>query len=104
MSVVETYTVIHCGECGVPFALNDAFIGERRKDHKTWYCPNGHSRYYPEKNDTEVAKAEVAQLERQLASKDEVLRSERKSHAVTKGKLTRAQNRLIAESLVGAAQ
>lgn len=101
IAVTQTYTVIHCGECGVPFALNDEFIRERRNDHKTWYCPNGHSRYYPEKNETEQAKAQVARLQRQLANRDEDLRAERAAHKVTerrraaaKGQLTKTKKRV----------
>lgn len=94
VTVVESYTTIHCGECGVPFALNDDFIRERRKDHRTWYCPNGHERWYPEKNETEQALAKAERLERQLASRDESLRYERHRHAVTKGQLTKVRNRI----------
>ncbi|CPT96795.1 hypothetical protein PP633_06125 [Mycobacteroides abscessus] len=93
---VATYTVVHCGTegCGVPFALNDEFIRQRRNDHKTFYCPNGHRRYYPQENETEKAKAAVRRLERQLANRDEDLRAAKVAHAVTKGKLTKTRNRI----------
>lgn len=95
-TAVGTFTVIYCGHegCGVPFALNDEFIRQRREDHKTWYCPNGHSRYYPRENETEKAKAAVRWLERQLANRDEDLRAAKVAHAVTKGKLTKTRNRV----------
>ncbi|SIE38084.1 Uncharacterised protein [Mycobacteroides abscessus subsp. abscessus] len=95
-TAVDTYTVIHCGHegCGVPFALNDEFIRQRREDHRTWYCPNGHSRYYPQMNETELAKARAARLERQLANREEDLRAAKAAHAVTKGKLTKTRNRI----------
>lgn len=91
-----TYTVIHCGHegCGVPFALNEEFIRQRRADHKTWYCPNGHRRCYPQKNETEEAKARASMLERELANRDEDLRAAKVAHAVTKGKLTKTRNRI----------
>lgn len=47
------YTVIECGECGVSFAMSDNYIAARRKDHRTWYCPNGHGRAYLGKNEAE---------------------------------------------------
>jgi hypothetical protein len=94
IAVTETYTIIHCGECGVPFALNDEFIAERRRDHRTWYCPNGHSRHYPQENETEKAKARARELERRLASREEDLRAERVSHDRTKGKLTATKGQL----------
>jgi uncharacterized Zn finger protein (UPF0148 family) len=100
IEVIETYSTIHCGECGVPFALNDEFIRERRKDHKTWYCPNGHARAYLGKNETELAKAEAERFRRQLESREADLRfeqrrlaNERKSHAATKGQLTKTRKR-----------
>lgn len=46
----QTYTntveIIECGECGVTFGLTEEYLKQRRKDHVTWYCPNGHKRYY----------------------------------------------------------
>lgn len=95
-TAVGTFTVIYCGHegCGVPFALHDEFIRQRREDHKTWYCPNGHPRYYPRENETEKAKAAVRRLERQLANRDEDLRAAKVAHAVTKGKLTKTRNRI----------
>lgn len=95
-TAVDTYTVIHCVRegCGVPYALNDEFVRLRRKDHKSWHCPNGHSQYYPHKNETEQEKAKVARLERQLANRDEDLRAAKAAHAVTKGKLTKTRNRI----------
>lgn len=95
-TAVGTFTVIYCGHegCGVPFALNDEFIRQRREDHETWYCPNGHPRYYPRENETEKAKAAVRRLERQLANRDEDLRAAKVAHAVTKGKLTKTRNRI----------
>ena len=50
-----------CGECGVVYATTKAFTNERRGDHKTFFCPNGHRRYYPQESKTE-------RLERQLKS------------------------------------
>lgn len=52
--------IISCGECGVPFGLDRDFMQERRKDHRTWYCPNGHSRHYPTENEAEKLRRELA--------------------------------------------
>lgn len=64
-----TYSIIECGHvgCGVSFALADAFIAARRDDHATWYCPNGHTRWYPEKNAVETERASRERAERQAA-------------------------------------
>lgn len=52
--------VRNCPECGIPYAVPDYFIPQRQKDHKTFYCPNGHQRYFPE------GESEAARLRRML--------------------------------------
>lgn len=37
----------HPGGCGIAYGLPEGFIEARRKDHKTWYCPNGCKAHYP---------------------------------------------------------
>lgn len=48
-------------DCGVVYGLTSEFIAARRKDHKTFHCPNGCSRHYPPPKQTEADK-----LRRQL--------------------------------------
>lgn len=55
---------VTCGTCGVAFSMTEAFHRLRKQDHETFYCPNGHPRYYPEKNDDEQ---KIEQLEKQVA-------------------------------------
>lgn len=38
---IEFY-LISCYECGVQFAINEKFDSNLRKNHKLFYCPNGH--------------------------------------------------------------
>lgn len=45
--------VVSCGECGVAFGLPRAFREARVRDHKTFFCPNGHQRYYAGETETE---------------------------------------------------
>jgi len=47
------YEVKACITCGVGYALPSDFIEDRREDHKSFYCPNGHKSYYPGKNEKE---------------------------------------------------
>lgn len=63
-----TMVLVECGGCGVPFCLSDSFISERRRDHKTWYCPNGCGRCYPAKNETEKLREEL-EKERAFSSR-----------------------------------
>jgi len=37
-----------CGECGIHFGLTTAMYDDLRKSGRTFYCPNGHGRYFPQ--------------------------------------------------------
>lgn len=52
-----------CGGCGIPYGLPEGFIAERKRDHKTWTCPNGCRRHYP-KGPTEAERKLKAAEER----------------------------------------
>ena len=50
------FEVEQCIRCEVTFALTVAYAKARRKDHKSFRCPNGHMQYYPAKSDLEKMK------------------------------------------------
>lgn len=54
-----------CGECGIEFAVAEKWLAERRNDHKTWYCPNGHPRVFRGESEAERLSRE---LERERAN------------------------------------
>jgi hypothetical protein len=56
-----------CSECGISYAIPESFVEQRRKDHKTFYCPNGHGRHFPQQSDEEILKDKIRQKENQLA-------------------------------------
>lgn len=89
--VVET-----CISCGVTFGLESEFQKQRKRDHGTWYCSNGHSMMYPGESDEERLKREL-KAERDHAA---ALRAERDqidaSRRAFKGQATRLRNRAIA--------
>jgi hypothetical protein len=96
----RTLVPITCSGCGVLFAMTTDYIAERRKDHKTWHCPNGCDQYYPSETPLEKqlreAKARL-EAERGWASRvEQDLAAERKQHASTKGQLTKAKKRASA--------
>lgn len=100
ITLTETYTLLDCGECGTPFAFPAAFVQRRREDHRTWYCPNGHTRWFPEKTDVELAlekrdreRERAERLQAQLKRREVDLQNERKQHSSTKGELTKARKR-----------
>jgi hypothetical protein len=94
LTIVEMYTVHCCTECGVDYAMTNAYEDRRRKDHRTFYCLNGHQQYYPQQNEAEKERARAERLERQLANRDEDLRSVRASLTATKGQLTKTRKRV----------
>jgi len=57
---------LKCCVCGIPYGLPDYFATQRRDDHKTFYCPNGHSEYYPAENETERLRRELADTNKRL--------------------------------------
>lgn len=51
--VTVEYTTNHCSSCAVPMHLPKSYFDARREDHKTFYCVNGHSQWFPHETDEE---------------------------------------------------
>lgn len=64
----ETLVALECGKCGVSFGMTETFYNRRRKDHKSWWCPNGCCRAYKGETDEE---REIRQLRSRAAYFDE---------------------------------
>lgn len=103
LSYVQAFTVIVCSYegCGVSFALNDEYISARRDDHQTWYCPNGHPRYYPGENKLEREQRLRQRAERAAANAQESARShraeaelQRRKAAAARGQVTKVKRRV----------
>lgn len=64
----ETYTVVRCGhqDCDIKFGMPDHFYNKRIKDHKNWYCPNGHIRHFASESEEEALRRQLAEKERML--------------------------------------
>lgn len=90
-----------CADCGMVFAFPAQLITKRRRDHQNFYCPSGHSNYFPGKSDLEQLqqqltdarleikraeyRAQTAQLEREAA---------RKELRATRGQMTKLRKRI----------
>lgn len=48
-----------CGECHIVFAATVDFWAKRRRDRKSWFCPNGHSRVFLGKTEEQRLKEEL---------------------------------------------
>lgn len=53
------FATYSCYTCGCVVALQDQFVKNRREDKNEWYCPNGHSQYFPGETDKERFKKEL---------------------------------------------
>ena len=82
-----------CITCGVIFGAPSSLIVQRKRDHKSVYCPNGHGFHYPGESDVERAerllKEEQARhkrtLERENEARLEREKAERKLKRVGRG-------------------
>jgi len=97
MTIQETTTFVveECCKCGMAFAMTADFRQRALDDRSIWwYCPRGHHQHYTGKTDAQKARERAERLERHVANQDEVIRSERAAHAVTKRKLTTTKGQL----------
>jgi hypothetical protein len=86
--------VIECSYCSMPFATSESWERQRRRDHKTFYCPNGHAQYFAGKSDVEKAQ-EKARDERERAARLQAeLDQTEASLAATKGVVTKQRKKL----------
>jgi hypothetical protein len=95
--------LVTCSECGVSFGLPTTWLTGRRSDHKTWYCPNGHTRYFPGKTKEEELRDElervrkIAEMERKTAAQLHADKQRlRRQVSAQKGVATRLRNKAIA--------
>jgi septal ring factor EnvC (AmiA/AmiB activator) len=98
MSDTLTYTTTlaktHCGACGVPFAMPSNLLTNARENSKIWFwCPNGHQLHCSE-DECDRLRTKNAQLERQLANRDEDVRAAKAALTATKGELTKVRKRI----------
>lgn len=62
-----TMELVHCCNCGVAFAMPTELDSAYRKNHKMFYCPNGHGQHYTGKTEAEKLKEE---LEKERSEKE----------------------------------
>jgi hypothetical protein len=100
-NTTTTYEVVCCGECGVQFAMTTEFRQARMNDHKVFWCPNGHRRYYSGENKEEELRRKLdqqsASFERERQSHQRTERSRKllaRQRAAAKGQVTKMRNRI----------
>ena len=55
VSILTTMEFLTCSVCGIRFAAPGFWLSKRRDDHEIFYCPSGHSQYFPAKSQAEIA-------------------------------------------------
>ena len=89
-----TFVVEDCCNCGIAFAMTKELQTRRLEDQRSFYCPNGHSQSYTGKTEAQKLREQVERLEIQRDHARDATDRERKSHAATKGQLTKMRNRV----------
>lgn len=93
--------VMECPTCGISHAIpelmqREAYSEGHGKVH--WYCPNGHRLSYPGPSQAEQKATRLqAEADREKAWRRDAekrVETERRSHAATKGQLTKTRKRI----------
>lgn len=68
VNITEQFVLITCykPDCGISWAMPKIWDRDRRDDHKTFYCPNGHEQGYIAKSDAEKLRGEILDLSNKL--------------------------------------
>lgn len=74
VTYTDTIQVIECTHegCGVKFGITQSFMNARQHDRKSFYCPNGHGRWYPGESDDEKIQRLAGQLDQERTRLSEV--------------------------------
>lgn len=96
--LVETpLKAIVCGKCGTVFAMSQALMIERKGNHQSFYCPNGHCRSFAQETEAEglrkALEAQVPKINAIKGERDRLLSQERK----LKSQITKLKKRLEAQ-------
>lgn len=101
LATTTTFEVDTCAECAIQFAYPTKFQQERRKDHRTFYCPNGHPLVFKAeteeerlKKELDRARAATADWRAEAARVEAEREREKRAHAATKGVLTKTRARI----------
>lgn len=100
---VETQLVTETccrSDCGILFAVPADWQARRRRDHTSFYCPNGHPQSYTAKTESEQLRDELERTKRSLGwETDRRKRAEEgamnlaRSRSALRGQVTRLKNK-----------
>lgn len=62
--------IVECITCGVIFAIPAQLDKQNQKEHKDFYCPNGHAEHYAGKSKQKQLEEEVHRLKGIIQGRD----------------------------------
>ena len=94
ITLTSTYHIEVCIECGMTFAVPEEYYKNKKNNHDSFFCPEGHEQYYSGKSNCELLREHNQNLitERNKA-KVEIHRLENSNRAL-KAHLTRKKNKI----------
>lgn len=73
------FFISDCATCGVVFGIPETLEARRREDHRSFYCPNGHSMHFtgltPTQQKLEEERKRAARLRTQMIAKQDQARA-----------------------------
>lgn len=96
MTVTATTELVieHCCSCGIPFAMPKDLYLRRRRDHRDFWCPHGHSQRYIVESEAEKLRGELEAVRDQRDTARKNARHFERSAIATRGHLTRLKRRI----------
>lgn len=91
-----TLTIVECPNCHMDFGVTPEFQAARRNDHRSFYCPAGHSMSYGQKSEAERLRERLRLTEGQLTHTLDQLQMTEYQRRAQKGQNTRLKNRIAA--------
>lgn len=99
----ELVRITKCAQCGCSFSIpKELFDSAKASFHVSFFCPFGHSNYYPKgESEADKLRRELARAQQRLAERDDTIRvieearaaSERRA-AAARGQVTKLRNRV----------
>jgi len=91
---VSIYTTIKfeaqtCISCGVKFCIPKELDDKLRQNHKSFYCPNGHSQCYVGETEAEKLRKELKRKEQEVADQVQAKLKAQAALNIAEGKLKR---------------
>ena len=57
--LTSEFEVETCCNCGIAFAMPGDYANKKKKNHKTFHCPNGHPQHYTRQSDEEKLQVQL---------------------------------------------